>query len=122
MDEEGHETGGNHEYARFPGEQLYDKRGDCDCKAGLAAALFRNAGYKVAYVTSRSHAAIAVACPKEWFRYYNTRSLFGNDKKALIDKDGLYYYFCETTSDSFRIGDFGTSVNPEEFTNFRFLK
>lgn len=122
LDEESHETGGIPEYARFPVETLYDKRGDCDCKAVLAAALFRNAGYKVAYVTSRSHAAIAVACPKEWFRYYNTRSLFGNDKKALIDKDGLYYYFCETTSDSFRIGDFGTSVNPEEFTNFRFLK
>ncbi|MDR3261311.1 MAG: hypothetical protein LBT78_05700 [Tannerella sp.] len=114
------ETGGA-EYARFPVETLFDKHGDCDCKAVLAAALFRNAGYKVAYVTSRSHAAIAVACPKEWFGFYNTSKLSEYDRKALIDKDGLYYYFCETTGDTFRIGDYGASI-PEEFTEFRFLK
>jgi hypothetical protein len=100
-DEESPETGGI-EYARFPVETLFDKRGDCDCKAVLAAALFRNAGYKVAFITSSSHAAIAVACPKEWFSYYNTINLFETGKEALVDKDGLYYYYCETTSNSFR--------------------
>ena len=120
-DEDSPETGGV-EYARFPVETLYDKRGDCDCKAVLAAALFRNAGYKVAYVTSNNHAAIAVACPKEWFSYYNTRNLFEADKEALIDKDGLYYYYCETTSNAFRIGDYGDSINPAEFNKYRFLK
>ncbi|MDR2913812.1 MAG: hypothetical protein LBV74_03105 [Tannerella sp.] len=121
-DEESTETGGIPEYARFPVETLYDKRGDCDCKAVLAAALFRNAGYKVAFVTSNSHAAIAVACPKEWFSYYNTKNLFEADKQALIDRNGLYYYYCETTSNSFRIGDYGETISPEEFRNFIFLK
>ncbi|MDR3194438.1 MAG: hypothetical protein LBT76_03985 [Tannerella sp.] len=114
------ETGGV-EYARFPVETLFDRHGDCDCKAVLAAALFRNAGYRVAYITSRSHAAIAVACPKEWFSFYHTGKLSESGSKALIDKDGLYYYFCETTGDSFRIGDCGANT-PEEFTEFRFLK
>jgi hypothetical protein len=119
-DEESTETGGG-EYARFPVETLFDKHGDCDCKAVLAAALFRNAGYKVAYVTSDSHAAIAVACPKDWFRFYDTNQLYAANKEALIDKDGLYYYFCETTADTFRIGDYG-NTNPSEFNRFRFLK
>lgn len=118
LDEESPETGGV-EYARYPVETLFDKRGDCDCKAVLAAALFRNAGYKTAYVTSHNHAAIAVACPKEWFQY--TSSNFFENNDAITDKNGQFYYFCETTGDNFRIGDYGTS-NRDEFTDFIFLE
>lgn len=119
-DAESVETGGQ-EYARFPVETLFDKHGDCDCKAVLAAALYRNAGYKVAYITSNSHAAIAVACPEEWFKYYRTGQLYASDPEALLSKDGLYYYFCETTGDSFRIGQYGSGTTPVQFTHFKFL-
>jgi hypothetical protein len=119
-DNESTETGGG-EYARFPVETLFDKRGDCDCKAVLAAALFRNAGYKVAYVVSQNHAAVAVACPPEWFRI-GDGDYFRKESNAFIGKDGAFYYFCETTSDSFRIGDYDESVRPEDFKNIIFLK
>ena len=101
--------------------RMFDKRGDCDCKAVLAAALFRNAGYRVAFIMSNEHAAIAVACPSEWFRISNADYL-KKENQALVDKDGAFYYFCETTGDSFRIGDFGTSSHPEDFNNYIFLK
>lgn len=120
-DEESPETGGV-EYARFPVETLFDKRGDCDCKAVLAAALYRNAGYKVAYITSHDHAAVAVACPKEWFGGYHMDKLYGAEKQAFFDKDGTLYYFCETTSDSFRVGDYSENISPNDFKNIRFLR
>lgn len=119
-DADSNETG-NIEYARFPVETLFDKRGDCDCKAVLAAALFRNAGYKVAYITSMNHAAIAVACPKEWFSSYDMSKLYMAEKQPLIEKDGDFYFFCETTSDTFRIGDYGES-KPEDFINIHYLR
>jgi hypothetical protein len=120
-DEESPETGGV-EYARFPVETLFDKRGDCDCKAVLAAALFRNAGYKVAYITSHDHAAVAVACPKKWFGGYRMDKLYGAEKQAFFDKDGTLYYFCETTGDSFRVGDYSKNISPDDFKNIRFLR
>lgn len=119
-DQESTETGGG-EYARFPVETLFDKHGDCDCKAVLAAALFRNAGYKVAYVISDNHAAVAVACPPEWLKVNNADYL-RRENQALVDKEGAFYYFCETTGDSFRIGDYGESTRPDDFKNFIFLK
>lgn len=54
------------EYVRFPIENLYDKEGDCDCKASLAYGLFKllKVDVRFAIVTSKDdggkHAAILV--------------------------------------------------------------
>lgn len=95
------------EYVRYPDEVLYDKAGDCDCKAMLAASLFHNAGLRVLYLVSENHAAVAVQCQPEWF---------GNWTEAYICKglklyEGKYYYFCETTGDGFRVGDINSDIN-----------
>lgn len=97
------------EYVRYPEETLFDKVGDCDCKAMLAAALFRNAGFSVLYITSNTHAAVAVECRPEWFSNWNNPSL----RDGLIVHEGKFYYFCETTGDNFRVGD--TCCNVDEF-------
>jgi len=105
---------------RFPVETLYDKRGDYISKAVLAAALFRNAGYKVAYVASEKHVAIAVACPKKWFSGYNMDLVYSPERQAIIGMDGQIYYFCETINNAPCIGDYSES-RPEDFNNIRYL-
>ena len=96
------------EYARFPDETMFDKRGDCDCKAALAAALFAEAGFKTAYITTMTHAAVAVA-----FKEQSSADLLRICGDEIISKDGYLYFFCETTGDNFRIGDLTISSKNE---------
>ena len=105
FDDKCDEIGNIDDYARFPDETLYDGRGDCDCKAALAAILFREAGHKVAYVTTPSHAAIAVA-----FKEQSDPELARMAAESLITNDGYLYFFCETTGDGFKIGDLGSTM------------
>lgn len=95
------------EYVRYPDETLYDKVGDCDCKAMLAAALFHNAGLRVLYITSDTHAAVAVECRPEWFGNWNNPGL----ADGLLLHQGRHYYFCETTGDRFRVGDTNSDIS-----------
>lgn len=104
-DEKCDEIGNPRDYARFPDETLFDGRGDCDCKAVLAAVLFREAGYKTAYLVTPSHAAIAVA-----FKSQAASELVEMAGQSLITKDGHMYFFCETTGDGFKIGDLGDTT------------
>jgi hypothetical protein len=101
-DEECDEIGRPQDYARFPDETLFDGRGDCDCKSALAAILFREAGYRTAYLITKDHAAVAVA-----FRGKANADLIDIAGSSVLTKDGYIYYFCETTGDGFRIGDLG---------------
>lgn len=103
------------EYVRYPDETLYDKKGDCDCKAMLAASLFHNAGLRVLYLVSENHAAVAVQCQPEWFGDWSNPYV----KQGLKFYDGYYYYFCETTGDGFRVGDISGDIN--EFTYAKLL-
>lgn len=100
LDEDCEEIGNPKEYVRFPEETLYDGRGDCDCKAALAAALYQMLGFKVAYVTTRNHAAVAVA-----FKDAIYEKFYQECGDGLLCKDGYLYFFCETTGDGFRVGD-----------------
>lgn len=109
------EIGCPREYARYPDETMFDGRGDCDCKAALAAILFREAGYKTAYLTTSSHAAIAVA-----FKNKSASDLVSMADQSLVTKDGYMYFFCETTGDGFKIGDLG-STTKEAVDNIIFL-
>jgi len=104
VDEKCEEIGNPRDYARFPDETMYDGRGDCDCKAVLAAALFKEAGFKTAYLTTETHAAVAVA-----FKSPAAKSLTKLGGSSLLTNDGYMYFFCETTGDGFRIGDLGST-------------
>lgn len=101
------------EYVRYPDETLYDKVGDCDCKAMLAAALFHDAGLRVLYITSATHAAVAVECRPEWFGDWNNPGL----ADGLLVHQGRHYYFCETTGDRFRVGDINCDLS-----QFKYIK
>ena len=104
-DEKCNEIGNLREYARYPDETMYDGRGDCDCKAVLAAVLFREAGYKTAYLLTSNYAAVAVA-----FKNKNASDLVAMADQSLVTKDGYMYFFCETTGDGFKIGDLGSTT------------
>lgn len=114
-DEKCDEIGNPLEYARFPDETMFDGRGDCDCKAVLASILFREAGYKSAYILTHNHAATAVA-----FKHKNSSELVSLAEQSLVTKDGYMYFFCETTGDGFTIGDLG-STTKESIRNIIFL-
>lgn len=109
------DTTGYLEYVRYPDETLFDKVGDCDCKAMLAAALFHQAGYRVLYITSDTHAAVAVECNPDWFENWGNPYV----NKAVITYQGSRYFFCETTGDNFRIGDAPDDIN--KFTSIKFI-
>jgi hypothetical protein len=90
------EIGCREEYFRLPAETLFDKRGDCDCKSILAAALMRSLGYPVLLLLSpkAGHAAVAVGgAPQS-----SDESLF------FFEYRGKEYYYCETTGEGWRIG------------------
>ena len=105
LDEKCDEIGNLGEYARYPDETMFDGRGDCDCKAALGAILFREAGYKTAYLTTSNHAAIAVA-----FKDKSNADLVSMADQSLVTKDGYMYFFCETTGDGFKIGELGSTT------------
>lgn len=101
------------EYVRYPDETLYDKVGDCDCKAMLAAALFHDAGLRVLFITSDTHAAVAVECRPEWFGSWDNPGL----SDGLLLHQGRHYYFCETTGDRFKVGD-----TNDDISKFKYIK
>ena len=115
QDDKCEEIGCPREYARYPDETMFDGRGDCDCKAALGAILFREAGYKTAYITTATHAAIAVA-----FKNKYASDLVSMADQSLVTKDGYTYFFCETTGDGFKIGELG-STTKEAIENIIFL-
>lgn len=97
FDHDCEEIGSVADYYRLPAETLYDKRGDCDCKAVLAAALMRSLGYPVLVLISAaaSHAAVAVG---------GIPDFGGTADPFTIIHEGKRYYFCETTGDGWRVG------------------
>jgi hypothetical protein len=111
LDDECDEIANISEYARFPVETLFDKRGDCDCKAVLAAALFISAGIPVLFLVNHNHAALAVSIPEEHFGYTP-------EGAAFITHKGKQYYYCETTGDGWIIGNIPDSYNIETFQYF----
>lgn len=96
------------EYVRFPIENLYDKEGDCDCKASLAYGLFKLMNVDVKFIILRSkendtkHAAVLVKKDTGKIRLPN---------KYIASIPHLPdYVFCEATSSGWQIGDL-----PEDF-------
>lgn len=97
------------EYFRFACETLYDKEGDCDCKAILAYQLFKKLGVDVDLVEVvsgdaeyRNHVAIVL---------HNTP-----DAKVPLPPDYVEYapgrgVYCEATGFGFKIGDIPNDID-----------
>lgn len=104
----------NERYVRFPDEALYDKEGDCNSKALLAAMLFHLMGHNVMYMYSRTqqHAAIGVEVDKDWLSTYLSKHIA---EAVTVRMDGKYYIFCETTGDSFWVGGMADGMKVEAF-------
>ncbi len=95
-DEECSEIKNTVEYVRFPVETLFDKQGDCDCKATLAAALFKLLDFSVIMVVTKTHAAIAVQGSSAMMEEQNL--------DAVYNWKGKLYYYCETTGENWTVG------------------
>lgn len=79
------------EYWKFPLETLYDKGGDCEDTAILCATLLKALGYDSAMILLPGHMACGLVISDVQGNY--------------ITKDGRNYYYCETTSTNYDIGE-----------------
>lgn len=108
------------EYIRWPEETLYDKTGDCNSKALLAAILFYHMGYNTLYMYSRvqQHAAVGVELSPKWENFENGKErTIGNKpvSQLCITYNGKKYLFCEITMDGFSIGGLLEGMSYEDF-------
>ncbi|HAG11213.1 MAG TPA: hypothetical protein DCK76_07510 [Desulfotomaculum sp.] len=80
--------------------QTLAENGDCDCKSILLAAILKSMDYKVALVEFPDHFAVGVAFEDDQVPV---------DREPLYyDYEGTKYYFAETTTAGWRIGDAGS--------------
>lgn len=102
------------DYIRYPDETLYDKEGDSNSKALLAAMLFHLLRYNVLYMHShkQQHAAIGVEVKPEWVGRLGSPQTI---EEITLDYNGRKYVFCETTGDKFRIVDVMNGMRYEDF-------
>ena len=114
MDEESRELAMPKEYIRYPDELLYDQHGDCDCKSFLAMTMYYLMGYDVLLLMSKQigHAAVGVSVKES-----STEDLIGKDNldDVTIEINGKRYYYCETTTDGFLIGDIQEGFTVDKF-------
>lgn len=90
---------GHTEYVKYPLETLFEGKGDCEDTALLYCALMKAMGYDCALLVytgeeyiGRGHVAAAVALD----------SVPGG---TYYEKDGLRFFYCETTSDTMVVGE-----------------
>ena len=102
------------DYIRYPDETLYDKEGDSNSKALLAAMLFHLMKHNVLYLHSRKqrHAAIGVEISPEWLKSLGSQQTID---EMTVDYNGKKYIFCETTGDKFRIVDVMQGMHYDDF-------
>lgn len=114
MDNECRELAAPAEYIRYPDEILYDQHGDCDCKAFLAAVFYYQLGYDVIFLISRQlgHAAVAVAMKDSVARQYLNKETL---EDITVEINGTKYYFCETTTDGFMMGEIQKGTSASQF-------
>jgi hypothetical protein len=80
----------NPEYTKYPIETLKDDQGDCKDKAILAAAMLHEMGYDVVLLQYQQHMAVGIDI---------------NASGTYFEYDGARYYYAETTSVNWDIGD-----------------
>ena len=106
------------EYFRFPGETLFDKEGDCDCKSVLAYNLFDMIGAQVELVTvcinsddnpnhGLNHAAIIIKDGKIPLPPQYNKEVFGKNVNPI---EGV---FCEATSEGYDPGKYSPNMDKD---------
>jgi predicted transglutaminase-like cysteine proteinase len=102
------ETAGCEEYWKYPVETLVDQHGDCEDTTVLLASILDNLDYDVALLyyswkeddKKLGHLALGV-------------NLDGDYGSYVVGEDGMKYFYCETTSDSFLVGEIPDRIQGE---------
>jgi hypothetical protein len=100
------ETKGCVEYWRYPVETLVEKKGDCEDSAVLFASIMDALGYKAAllfYILDDDVGHLAVGI------HVDTNESLGHS----FIYQGTTYYYCETTTIGYTIGDLPPDINRE---------
>jgi len=102
------------DYIRFPDETLYDKEGDSNSKALLAAMLFHLMKHNIIYLHSRTqqHAAIGVEVKSNWLQMLGPKQM---TDEMTLEFNGKRYIFCETTGDRFKVIEVMEGMKLEDF-------
>lgn len=99
------ESKGCIEYWRFPLETLVEKRGDCEDSSVLFSSIIESLDYKTVllfYIIENDIGHLAVGV--------NINYDYNGD---FIEYNNLKYYYCETTSYGFNLGEIPTDINVE---------
>ena len=83
---------GTDEYWKYPLETLFDENGDCEDTSILFCAMAKAAGYDCALIIYSGHMAAGI----------NIDGISGN---GYYSHNNVRYYYCETTSIGWNIGD-----------------
>lgn len=78
------------EYPRFPLETLYEKGGDCEDTAILAATILKEMGYNVVLIAFKRHMGLGVDCSECDGQFYETSN--------------RRFYYLETTGEGWKVG------------------
>jgi len=84
-------TTGANEYPRYPIETIVDGGGDCEDTSFLVAGILNEMNYDVCLILLPGHMAVGV---------YGSDTYSG----SYYNSDGKHYYYCETTSDGWKMG------------------
>ena len=95
---------GYEEYWKFPLETLYDHGGDCEDTSILLASLAEAMGYDASLLLFPGHMAAGIHIDGD---YPDLNGFY-----LRSDPDKIYYY-CETTSTGFTVGQIPSSVDTE---------
>ena len=98
---------GYEEYWKFPLETLYDHGGDCEDTSILLASLAEAMGYDTALLLFPGHMAAGIHIDGD---YPDLNGFY-----LRSDPDKVYYY-CETTSTGFTVGQIPSSVDVDNTT------
>ena len=90
---------GQEEYWKFPLETLFDRGGDCEDTSILFCSIASAMHYKSAMLLFYGHMAGAIELDAASIGEYN-----GKGTPAAFPGDGITYYYCETTSTGFAVG------------------
>ncbi len=97
------ETTDHPEYWRYPIETIHEETGDCEDTTILAAAVLRRLGHEVLPLLTPGHAALGIAAPTEV-------------EGVFVVYEGRRYYYCETTSEGWRVGQLPPDINADSIT------
>jgi len=95
---------GSLEYWRYPIETLVEQEGDCEDTAVLFASLMKNRGFNVVllfYVLENNTGHLAVGVDIDGL------------KGDYVEYNGEYFFYCETTSVGYHVGEKPSSI-PDE--------